>query len=225
MQSLRQAMIIHEQVRESLSPILPAALDIARRYGLPADYEAGHRPRHVAGNLSNPSEVKIILLLAEPGSNPFPEELGRSEKTWIEDITCDGLGNGGNRLRYDELAGSDYERNPRDFLRMVWPNSSPRANMSRCVITNSFWMQAPSSGGPIPAGASREFGVHLKRFLSVFANAAVVAAGVKAQARCKQAGIFAMEMYALTPPGSNHQNVRDTWKTTADALRRRLGAG
>ena len=91
-------IVIHDRVRKSLLPILPAALDIARRHGLPADYKAGHRPRHIAGNLRDPSEVELILLLAEPGSAPFPEELNRTQETWLEDITCDGVGNGGNRL-------------------------------------------------------------------------------------------------------------------------------
>jgi hypothetical protein len=133
-------MIIDNRVREALLPILPAAITIARRRGLPADYRAGHRPRHVAGNLNDPGAVEVILLLGEPGSSPGPEELNRNETTWLDDITCDGLGNGGCRLRYDEMAREDFERSPRDFLEMLWPDATYSERMKKVIITNSFWM-------------------------------------------------------------------------------------
>lgn len=88
-------MAIHDRVRKALLPILPAAMEIATKYGLPSDFRAGHRPRHFAGNLADPDAVRLIVLLAEPGSNPGEEELKRDPATWLEDVTCDGLGNGG----------------------------------------------------------------------------------------------------------------------------------
>lgn len=216
-------MLIHDHVREVLLPILPAAQEISRRHGLPTDYKAGHRPRYFAGNLGEPSAVRLILLLAEPGSSPGREELKCDEATWLEDVTCDGLGDGGFPLRYDHLAKYPYEKNPRDFIQMVWPDEAYADRMKKVVITNSFCMQAEKSGGKIPVKAAREYGDYLKRFIAVFQNAVVVAAGRKASDRCRRAKIQVLKMGAFTPPGSNQSKVRGSWMTTAEDVRAQLG--
>lgn len=216
-------MLIHDHVREVLLPILPKAQEISRRHGLPTDYKAGHRPRYFAGNLGEPSAVRLILLLAEPGSSPGREELNCDEATWLEDVTCDGLGHGGFILKYNHLAKESYEKNPRDFIQMVWPGEAYADRMKKVVITNSFCMQAKKSGGAIPAKAAQEYGVYLKRFIAVFKNAVVVAAGKKASDRCRRANIPAFEMGAFTPPGSNLSKVKDSWVTVADKVRAQLG--
>ena len=215
-------MKIHDRVREALLPILSAAMDIAVRHGLASDYGAGNRPRHIAGNLAEPDELRLILLLAEPGSSPGPEELNRNKAAWIDDVTCDGLGNGRFRLRYDEYAATAYEKNPHEFIEMVWPDESTPERMRKTISTNSFWMQASMSGGTIPAGAANDFGPYLRSLVSAFPNAVVAAAGSKAADRCRRASISAIEMGALTPPGSNRPKVRGTWHPTALEVQRRL---
>lgn len=221
-------MLIHPSVREALQPVLPGAMAIARRHGLPSDYQAGHRPRHMAGNLSDPQTVRLVVLLAEPGSSPGPEEMGRSERTWLEDVTCDGVGGGGFRLRYDGRGvgahESLYERNPCAFLGAVWPELSAAERLRRAVITNAFWVQAPTSGGSIPSGAEAEFGPILRRLLGPFSNAVIVAAGNKAQRRCAKAGVSFVPMGALTPPGCNQVRVRRSWDDAALTVRKALGS-
>jgi hypothetical protein len=217
---IKEDQVIHDRVRKALLPILPAAMDIAKRYGLPADYSAGHRPRHFAGNLAEPDAVRLVLLLAEPGSNPGPEELDRAPANWLDDVTCDGLGNGGFRLRYDGAAQSAFEINPRNFIGMIWPEENFPERMKKVVVANAFCMQAHFSTGKIPAAATKEYGPYLKRFVSLFRNAVVVVAGGKASERCRWAGINAMKMGALAPPGSNQLGVRASWESTASAIRR-----
>lgn len=216
-------MIIHERVRQALLPILPAAINIAQRYGLPSDYNAGHRPRHIAGNITNPDDVQVILLLAEPGSSPGEEEKHCPQSSWLDDVTCDGLGNGGCRVRYDDKAKRLYEKNPRDFIQMIWPADRYVDRMKKVIITNSFWMQGHSSGGSIPVRAIDDFSVHLKSIISSFPNAIVVASGLKAINRARRANVEVLEMGSLMPPGSNQALVRDTWRVTADIVRRKLG--
>lgn len=215
--------MIHDSVREAMLSILPAAMDMARRHGLPAEYRSGNRPRHVAGNLKEPSAVRVILLLAEPGSSPGAEELNRDEATWLDDITCDGLGHGGFRLRYDGGARSLYEVNPREFIKLIWPAEPDADRMKKVIITNSFWMQALASGGSISAPAVKEFCGHLKKFISVFPNAVVVAAGRKASDRCLKGGISAIHMGALTPPGCYQYAVRTSWQHAVERVRQKLG--
>jgi len=216
-------MKIHNQIREALLPILPASMDIARRFSLPCEYKAGNRPRHFAGNLADPLAVRLILLLAEPGSAPGAEEINRDEVTWLQDVTCDGLGNGGFRLRYDDRSIGPYEINPREFIKMIWPDESYAERMEKVVITNSFSMQAWTSGGPIPPQAAKEYGVYLKRFINVFSNATIVAAGKKAENRALWARIPALPIRAFTPPGSNQQAASISWRMAAEAIRAGLG--
>jgi hypothetical protein len=215
-------MRVHAEVKAALLSIMVEAIRIAQRYELPFDYQAGNRPRHIAGNLENPKAVRVIVLLAEPGSRPGPEELRRDESTWLDDVSCDGLGGGGFRLRYDQRAGSAYEKNPRDFLELVWPDATYAGRMTQAIVTNSFWMQAHVSGGPVPAQAAKDFGPYLKTLISLFPNAIVVAAGKKASDRCHWAGIPAIHMGALTPPGSNRAQTRETWKHAAEDIKKRL---
>lgn len=215
-------MLIDDSIRSALLPILPAAMDISKRHGLPSDYKSGHRPRHIAGNLADPEAVRTILLLAEPGSSPDYEELNRDEADWIDDICCDGVGGKGFRLRYDEKAQSLYKKNPRSFFAMIWPDESYAARMKKVIITNSFWMQAHLSGENVPAQAAKEFGVYLKQFVSAFPNAICVAAGGKAKERCKWANISAIGMGALTPPGANQPKIKESWSIAASEVKRRI---
>jgi len=215
---------IDESVRTVMSGILPASMSIATRHGLPCDYTAGHRPRYVAGNLSDPSLVRIILLMAEPGSSPASGEVGRDEATWLYDVTCDGLGNGGYRFRYDERAWEPYETKPREFLAMVWPNATYTEKMRQSVVTNAFWMQAWTSGGGIPRQAEVEFAPHLARFCRAFPRAIVVAAGEKSKRRCNMARIQAIEMEALTQPQANKPRAHATWRCAADKIQSILAA-
>ncbi len=218
-------MVIDERIRQSLQSILPAAMEIALRFNLPTDYRAGHRPRHVAGNLADPAAIRLILLLAEQGSSPGPEEQNREMTNWLDDVVCDGVGGGGGfRLRYDEKAASLYEINPRDFIASVWPDQNYRERMAKAIVTNSFWMQSRESGCAIPARAADEFGVHLRRFVKIFPNAVVVAAGAKARDRARRAGISHISMGALTPPGSNQHKIRETWRIAAAEVRQRLAS-
>ena len=167
--------------------------------------------------------MRLVLLLAEPGSSPDREELNRSEAQWIEDVTGDGMGGGRCQLRYDNHATSTYERNPREFISMVWPGSNTEERMAKSIVTNSFWMQAHGSGGAIPKGATDAFAPHLRRLLSAFPNAVVIAAGNKAKDRCSRAKIQAIGMGALTPPGCNQRKIQDSWSTAARDVRLRLG--
>ena len=106
---------------------------------------------------------------------------------------------------------------------MIWPDESYAKIMKKVILANSFWMQAHHSGCNIPANAAKEFGVHLKKFVSAFPNAHIVAAGGKAQERCRWANILATEMGALTPPGANQHKVRTSWQNAADIIRSKLG--
>lgn len=206
---------------------MPVAMRLAKDYGLPADFAAGHRPRHFAGALDKPESVEVLLLLAEPGSTPFAWELRRSEDTWLDDVTSDGCGErGGHPFVYRPEARENYVAWPAEFLASIYPELSPQERMSRTVIANSFWMQAEKSAGSIPPDAERAFAPHLSEFINLFPNALVVAASRKAQRRVGLAigkrSPRVIEMGALALPG--YHNVRESHARAAAEVRRGLAS-
>ncbi|MFO1169387.1 MAG: hypothetical protein U1E49_00280 [Hyphomicrobiaceae bacterium] len=217
-------MQIHPSVKDVLKGILPASMYIAEEFGLPFDYGAGNRPRHICGNLIEPQKVQILLFLAEPGSNPGPSELNRPVETWLSDISSDGLGNGGCTLLYRTDSKNDYERRPAEFLARIWPSCDSKEIMKKTIITNSFWMQAERSGGKIPIAAERAFSEQLGRIRGAFPNSLVVAAGNKAQRRCKFANFKYIPMAALSRPGCNHKSSKASHLEVSDRIRREFAS-
>ena len=217
---------IDKRAADCLLEILPHAMKIAEDFKLPANFAAGHRPRHFAGALDIPESVKVVLLLAEPGSDPVECEIGRSVDSWLHDVTSDGCGTrGGHRFVYRPDRQNCFEAWPAAFLAQIFPEMSPEARMSRTVILNSFWMQAKSSGGRIPSGAERAFAPYLARFLCLFPGAVIVAAGDKAKTRVRLAlgkSADVVEMGALTLPAYNRRDVREGHSRAAAEVRRTL---
>ena len=209
-----------------LRSAFPEVMEIARAHRLPHDYAAGHRPRHFAGALDRPDRVEVLLLLAEPGSTPYPWEVGRSPDTWLDDVCSDGVGGrGGHPFVYDPAHAYDprYEARfavaPARFLAQVFPDLAPAERMARVVIANAFWMQADASGGRIPRGAERAFAPILGRFVALFPSAQVVAAGGKASERLALAGRRHLRMSALTQPEYNKPSARESHARVARQLR------
>ncbi|WP_424966684.1 hypothetical protein [Dinoroseobacter sp. S375] len=205
-------------------------MQIARDHGLPNEFEKGHRPRHFAGALDRPDSVEVLLLLAEPGSNPGHWEIGRKIEDWLYEVCSDGLGKkGGHPFIYDPIhpytpdCPDRFARWPAEFFEKVFPDLSVEDRMGRVVIANSFWVQAKASGGRIGRRAERDFAPILGGFVRLFPSAIVVAAGGKARARLDLAGVRdRVEMRALTLPEANKPEARQSREAAAKTLRERL---
>jgi hypothetical protein len=187
---------------------------LCKEHGLPWDFAGGYEPRGYNGPA--PERVRLLVLLAEPGAitptearNPLTA-IGHNR--WIEP--------------FDTRLQEHYWRiNLRELCRHVWPENTDE-NMYACLgKSNTFWMSLP------PAAQTREvpraplqyfLWTYLKRFVALFPNAIILAAGGKAQRRLKLINADFECCSAFTRPESNKPHARDSYRRAAEAIKAKL---
>src|SRR6266851_6777743 len=139
----------------------------------------GHVPRGFCGAVAALEEVRLVLVVAEPG-DPHPGE------THFANATVGGRLDSAYAYAYECFkSGKDlFHRNVRQILDLCWPDLHFDAQMHRTWITESVLCSARIEGGFVSSRVWKECrSRYLERELALFPEAIVVALGSKAQKR------------------------------------------
>lgn len=174
--------------------------------------EAGHIPRGYCGATGEPSNVKLILVCAEPG-DPHHEEHHEADGTlagFIES-TCS------YSWQCLENKKEQFHQNVRHILDLCWLGKSFHQQMRRTWRTNAVLCSAKLEGGHVPVQIEREcVNRYLVRQLNLFSDARIIALGGKAQKRLKRAGVRDfISAWSAAPPGCNRREAKDSWVEAA----------
>lgn len=170
---------------------------------LPWDPENGYEPRWYNGPA--PEQVKVLVLMAEPGAITKTEQPGPAidHAPWI----------GTKELKLQQyywLANLLY------VCEFIWPQPDTEAMMDQYLAGScTFWMSLPvqEQTKPIPKVVLSYFlDTYLKRFLKLFPNAVILAAGGKAQDRLHRIEADFIPCSAFTRPESNKEHARESWQ-------------
>lgn len=176
----------------------------------------GHVPRGFFGATGSLEEVKLVLVVAEPG-DPHPGESHGA------DPTPDGKLQSAYRYAYECCkSGRDlYHRNIRLILDLCWPGIDFDRQMRRTWITESLLCSALAEGSPVPLRVTKECrSRYLDAQLALFSAATVVALGQKAQRRLN-GRVDVLNAVAAAPPGCNRAGARESWEAVARIFRSR----
>lgn len=205
--------------RASMQPELAAVLEPAYRpcvhfgaacTGMRWAPAQGHIPRGFCGATGNLDDVRLVLVVAEPG-DPHAGERHTGITSALE-YTARAF-----------RAGTDlFHRNVRDLLNQCFPDLSFDEQMKFTWITESVLCSASKEGGSVPAVSWRACGSsYLKAQLSLMPRAVVVALGSKARDRLAALGIEAISAGAVAPPGCNHKGARAAWPLIVESTQRK----
>ena len=179
---------------------------------------SGHVPRGFYGATGDLEEVRLVLVLAEPGDpspNPGPEEC-------YEDVESafDFTG------RCFLTAGGQGHENVRNLIYRCFPGLSLVDAMREVWITESVLCSAPSPGATVGADIERFCAErYLLDQLRLFPNATVAALGkskpVKRLNRYRDhIPNRIVECGAVFPPGCNFKSTKDSWDRLVDIVTR-----
>ncbi len=161
----------------------------------------GHVPRGFWGATGTPEQVKLILVVAEPG-DPHSNEIHS------------GLESAYMYTRTSFIEGTDlFHRNVRYISDGCFPDQTFEQQEKHVWFTESVLCSAPSEGASIPAGIERACGERfLKKQVEVFNKAVLVALGTKARNRLKKIGLINfITAISVAPPGCNRRDAKSSW--------------
>ena len=170
----------------------------------------GHIPRGFWGALDSLEEVRLVMVLAEPG---FPKD-GRRQ-TGLESA----LAATEQCYRYKDDTG---HRNVRYIVRLCFPELSFIEAMRKVWITESVLCSIPKgspTGKLLPEVEDHCVRTFLLPQLHLFPNAIVAAMGGKAYCRMTRCGFTDVVQYsAVYKPEGNKPRARASWKKLADRM-------
>lgn len=171
----------------------------------------GHVPRGFIGALGRLSEIKVVILVSEPGDPHYSREAYRGSNKLEQ--TCE--------YTFKVLnEGTDlYHRNLKYLLNRLFPNVSLKDQLRKAWVTETFLCSAPKEAGPVPAVAEKECASrYLAGQLELLDGLPVIALGGKAYTRAKRVpGVVNLKKaYAVGPPGCNHRPARPSWDAAAE---------
>jgi len=161
----------------------------------------GHVPRGFWGATGSPEQVKLILVVAEPG-DPHPNEVHS------------GLDSAYNYARTSFIAGTDqFHKNVQYILDGCFPGQTFEQRETQVWFTESVLCSASTEGGRVPVSVERACGEKfLKKQIEIFNNATVVALGAKARDRLKKNGFDDfIAATSVAPPGCNSKDAKPSW--------------
>ena len=193
-----------------------------KELGLPPSSLDGYEPRWYNGPA--PKDVRLLFLMAEPGAI---DEFERHDllpavahMEWL---------NG-----YDIKAKRHYWRcNLWELCSHVWPERTDEHMRRHLGGSCTFWMSLPekSQTSQIPRELEDYFlQKYLGRFLALFPNALLLAAGGKSRvrlnrfARQTKTSIAFESCWAFTRPGCNRVKAHESWRRAGEVIKRRLAA-
>lgn len=170
----------------------------------------GHVPRGFVGALGRLEEVKVVILLAEPGDPHGVEAYrGRNQIEQTFAYTFKVL---------DE--GTDlFHRNLKYLLDRLFPKLSLKDQLRKAWITETYLCSAPQEAGPVPVVAERECtSRYLAGQLELLDGLPVIALGGKAYKRASRvpSACNLKQAFSVGPPGCNQRKARPSWDAAAE---------
>ncbi len=181
--------------------------------------ERGLVPRGFGGATATPDAVRLVLVTSEPGDPGDDEQYKGSASEMLSTVLE-------NRRKYlvegvlrRNGQPEPYNRNLRKILDLCWPNSSIEKQLEQTWITNSVKCSAPKSSDEIPPTIEQVcVEMYLRKELSLFADAFVLALGYKAETRLKNCGIR-VDAAAKHPSARRKDNPEATWRSASRKFR------
>jgi hypothetical protein len=173
----------------------------------------GHVPRGFCGAIGPPSEVRLVLVVAEPGDPHSAEAHPSSPPSAVLESTSSYA----YRCFRD---GKDlFHRNVRRILDLCFSELSFDQQMQITWITESVLCSAAKEGGSVPDRVASECRRrYLEPQLRAMPNAVVVALGKKAEKRL--VGVSnVVTAFAAAPPGCNFRGAVESWQAAAEVVR------
>lgn len=179
--------------------------------------ETGHVPRGFTGATGLCSDVRLVLIGAEPGDphsieNHFADgsPIGQMESTYEYTWKC------------FENGKDLFHRNIRLILDKCFPNMSFREQMEYTWITDSVLCSAIIEGGSISSKISNACCMkYLLNEINLFKNATIVALGSKADSRLIKVGFKNhYHAFAAAPPGCNYKGAKESWENIVNKLKK-----
>lgn len=179
--------------------------------------QEGHVPRGFCGAFGDPAQVRLVLVVAEPG-DPHDSEAHPVAPP------ADVLESIHHYAYHCFRDGHDlFHRNIRKILNLCFPDLTFEQQMHVSWITESVLCSAKAEGAPVPVSVATECRRrYLEPQLQAFPNAVVVALGSKAVNRL--AGWSnVVTAFAAAPPGCNFKGAEESWRAAAEKVRARMG--
>lgn len=169
---------------------------------------SGHVPRGFYGALGDVSEVRLVMVLAEPG-DPGGDEVHTGIDSAFRYAEQCYLGNGG-----------PGHRNTMAIISRCFPGLSAQDAMRKVWITESVLCSAEVTATKVDR-ACEELCVrsYLLPQLRLFPNAIVAAMGSKAYRRLKRYVPDIVECGAVFPPGCNFPSTQAKWERLVSIVR------
>ena len=176
--------------------------------------DRGHVPRGYCGATGDLGDVRLVLVVAEPGDPHVGESHPAETPTGVVDSTSSYA------YRCFRDGKDQFHRNVRRILDMCFPGMSFDEQMRVTWITESVLCSAGAEGGSVPGPVTMECRRrYLEPQLRALPNAVVVALGSKAAKRLKGVSrVFTA--FAAAPPGCNFAGAVESWRTVASMVRR-----
>ena len=174
--------------------------------------EHGHVPRGFLGASGNLSDVKVVMVFAEPGHPHSDEQYNPSHPPG--QLLKSGL----QHVHRSFRNGTNlFHRNVHWFLSELFPDLDFDDQLRHAWLTEGRLCSIEKETGNIrdPRCAKH----YLRQQLKLLPHAIVVGFGRKAQYYLRQAGIKHEKAYALSPPGANHKPARPSWERAIAKIR------
>ena len=176
----------------------------------------GHVPRGFIGALGSLDEVKVVILVAEPG-DPLSQESFEFNNDELMTQTCQ------HTFKLLQASRLDYFRNLRFLLDRIFPKMGLERQLRKTWITETYLCSAPKTAEQVPPQAERGCADRfLMKQLELLSDRPTIALGGKAQKRARPYVPDLIRAYAVARPGSNHKPARPSWEAAAKEARRRI---
>lgn len=167
--------------------------------------EHGHIPRGFLGATGCLSDVKVVLVFAEPGRPHSDEQYDPSQPPGLL------LESGLQHVHRSFRDGTDvFHRNVRWFLSELFPDLGFDDQLRHAWLTEGRLCSITEEISNVKDPRCAKH--YLRQQLEMLPDATVVGFGGKAHYYLQKAGVEHEKAYALSPPGANHKPARPSWE-------------
>ena len=186
------------------------------------DPTLGHVPRGFCGAFGSLADVKLVLVLAEPG-NPKDKSWGVPKNTKPNEHLKGNIAGVLEAIKKPERKRGFHE-NVGIILNECWPDLTLEEQFERTWMTESVLCSAKYAAGKVPRPIEQACAeTYLRRQLDLLPKRFVVALGDKAKKRLGMIGV--VYDFAASAPGRPEgpkERALQSWKELGKAFRKHL---